>query len=48
MAKEILELEVKSNIGEVSKETNSLAKESNKASTGVAGIGTALDRDWET
>ena len=42
MAKEILELEVKSNIGEVSKETNSLAKESNKASTSVAGIGTAF------
>jgi len=42
MAKEVLELEVKSNIGEVSKDTNSLAKESNKASTGVAGIGTAF------
>ena len=42
MAKEILELEVKSNIGDVSKDTNSLAKESNKASTGVAGIGTAF------
>ena len=42
MAKEILEMEVKSNIGEVSKDTNSLAKESNKASTGVAGIGTAF------
>ena len=42
MAKEVLELEVKSNIGDVSKDTNSLAKESNKASTGVAGIGTAF------
>ena len=42
MAKEVLELEVKSNIGEVAKETNSLAKESNKASTSVAGIGTAF------
>jgi len=42
MAKEILELEVKSNIGDVSKDTNSLTKESNKASTGVAGIGTAF------
>ena len=35
-------MEVKSNIGDVSKDTNSLAKESNKASTGVAGIGTAF------
>ena len=35
-------MEVKSNIGEVSKDTNSLAKESKKASTGVAGIGTAF------
>ena len=35
-------MEVKSNIGEVTKDTNSLAKESNKASTGVAGIGTAF------
>ena len=42
MAKEVLEMEVKSNIGDVSKDTNSLAKESNKASTGVAGIGTAF------
>ena len=42
MAKEVLEMEVKSNIGEVTKDTNSLAKESNKASTGVAGIGTAF------
>jgi hypothetical protein len=42
MAKEVLEMEVKSNIGEVAKDTNSLAKESNKASTGVAGIGTAF------
>ena len=40
--KEVLEMEVKSNIGDVVKDTNSLTKESNKASTGVAGIGTAF------
>jgi len=42
MAKEVLEMEVKSNIGDVAKDTNKLAKESSKASKGVAGIGTAF------
>jgi len=40
--KVIIEAEVKSNIGEVSKDTKDLAQESKKASTGVAGIGTAF------
>jgi hypothetical protein len=38
----ILEAEVKSNVGDVARDTKSLASESKKASTGVAGIGTAF------
>ena len=36
-------MEVKSNIGEVAKDTKELVKESNKAATGVTGIGTAFN-----
>ena len=42
MAKEVLEMEVKSNIGEVTKDTKGLTTESEKASKGVGGIGKAF------
>jgi len=42
MAKEVLEMEVKSNIGEVAKDTEKLTKESGKAQKGVGGIGKAF------
>ena len=42
MAKEVLEMEVKSNIGEVAKDTKKLTTESNKAQKGVGGIGKAF------
>ena len=42
MAKEVLELEVKSNIGEVAKDTKKLTTESEKAQKGVGGIGKAF------
>jgi len=42
MAKEVLEMEVKSNIGDVAKDTKKLTDESKKAKTGVSGIGTAF------
>ena len=40
--KVIIEAEVKSNVGEVTKETKELSQESKKATTGVAGIGKAF------
>ena len=42
MAKEVLEMEVKSNIGEVTKDTNKLVTASGKATKGVGGIGKAF------
>ena len=42
MAKEVLEMEVKSNIGEVAKDTKKLTTESTKAQKGVGGIGKAF------
>ena len=42
MAKEVLEMEVKSNIGEVAKDTKKLTTESEKAKKGVGGIGKAF------
>jgi len=42
MAKEVLEMEVKSNIGEVAKDTKKLTTESKKAAKGVGGIGKAF------
>ena len=42
MAKEVLEMEVKSNIGEVAKDTKKLTTESKKAEKGVSGIGKAF------
>jgi len=42
MAKEVLEMEVKSNIGEVAKDTDKLTTASGKAQKGVGGIGTAF------
>ena len=42
MAKEVLEMEVKSNIGDVAKDTDKLTKSSEKASKGVGKIGTAF------
>tara|TARA_R100001369_G_scaffold11826_1_gene25646 strand:+ start:7595 stop:9217 length:1623 start_codon:yes stop_codon:yes gene_type:complete len=42
MAKEVLEMEVKSNIGEVAKDTDKLVKSSGKAKKGVGGIATAF------
>ena len=42
MAKEVLEMEVKSNIGEVAKDTKKLTTESEKAQKGVGGIGKAF------
>jgi len=42
MAKEVLEMEVKSNIGDVAKDTDKLTTSSEKASKGVGKIGTAF------
>ena len=42
MAKEVLEMEVKSNIGEVAKDTKKLTTESTKAQKGVGGISKAF------
>jgi len=42
MAKEVLEMEVKSNIGEVAKDTEKLAKSTDGAKKGFKGIGTAI------
>jgi len=42
MAKEVLEMEVKSNIGEVAKDTEKLTTASGKAQKGVGGIGKAF------
>jgi len=42
MAKEVLEMEVKSNIGEVAKDTEKLTTESGKAQKGVGGISKAF------
>jgi hypothetical protein len=42
MAKEVLEMEVKSNIGEVAKDTDKLTTASGKAQKGVGGIGKAF------
>ena len=42
MAKEVLEMEVKSNIGEVAKDTKKLTTESKKAQKGVGGISKAF------
>ena len=42
MAKEVLEMEVKSNIGEVAKDTDKLTTSSGKAQKGVGGIGKAF------
>jgi len=42
MAKDTLYLDVKSDIGEVTKDTEKLTKESKKAKTGVSGIGKAF------
>jgi len=42
MEKEVLEMEVKSNIGDVAKDTDKLTKSSEKASKGVGKIGTAF------
>ena len=42
MAKEVLEMEVKSNISEVAKDTKKLTTESEKAKKGVGGIGKAF------
>ena len=42
MAKEVIEMEVKSNIGEVAKDTKKLTTESEKAQKGVGGIGKAF------
>ena len=42
MAKEVLEMEVKSNIGEVAKDTKKLTTASGKAQKGVGGIGKAF------
>jgi len=42
MAKEVLEMEIKSNVGEVTKGTDKLAKSTEKAKTGVGGISKAF------
>jgi hypothetical protein len=42
MAKEVLEMEVKSNIGEVAKDTEKLAQSTGVAKKGFKGIGTAI------
>jgi len=42
MAKEVLEMEVKSNIGEVTKDTDKLTKSTDNAKKGFKGIGTAI------
>jgi len=42
MAKEVLEMEVKSNIGEVAKDTEKLTKSTDGAKKGFKGIGTAI------
>ena len=42
MAKEVLEMEVKSNIGDVAKDTEKLAKSTGSAKKGFKGMGTAI------
>ena len=45
MAKEIIEAEVKSNIGEVAKETEQLAEATKDAEKGFKGIGSTI-KEW--